>query len=200
MWPLWSQDSEIDCILKSIEWNRLIFALLIQIWESQEFLLSIWAVLVKSGLGLLDLETLKFAVSQEWIDKMSYFLHFFSNLGKLKDASIIFGWAWSNTGIALQITGLLNQVHLANDLMNWADWLNDFCILIVIKNVWFDSEFTLYLWHLNAGGPLQLCLARFFPPEFLGKFSFGQKQNMLNNNPFFFILKNFVIGFCWKPT
>ena len=133
--------------------------------------------------------------------KWAIFCFFFSNLGKLKDASIIIGWACSNTGIALYITGLLNQVHLANDLMNWADWLNDFCILIVIENVWFDGEFTLYLWHLNAGGPLQLYLARFFPPELLGKFSFGQKQqNMFKNNPFFFILKNFVIGFCWKCT
>ena len=35
-------------------------------------------------------------------------------------------------GKALEIMGLLNQVYPTNDLMNWADWLNDFCVPIVI--------------------------------------------------------------------
>ena len=35
-------------------------------------------------------------------------------------------------GDALKIVGLLNQVYLTNDLMNLADWLNNFCMLIVM--------------------------------------------------------------------
>ena len=34
---------------------------------------------------------------------------------------------------ALQSIGLLNLVYLTNDLMNWADWLNDICMLIVME-------------------------------------------------------------------
>ena len=36
-------------------------------------------------------------------------------------------------GEALEIMGLLNQVYLRNDLMNWAYWLNNFCVLIVME-------------------------------------------------------------------
>ena len=38
-------------------------------------------------------------------------------------------------GEALEIMGFLNQVYLTNDLMNWTDWVNDFCVLIVME--WF---------------------------------------------------------------
>ena len=48
-----------------------------------------WVVVVRIGCGLLDHETLKFAVYQDWIDEMSwFFLHFDTNLG----------WAWSKMG------------------------------------------------------------------------------------------------------
>ena len=36
-------------------------------------------------------------------------------------------------GEALEMMELLNQVYLTNDLINWADWLNDFCVLIVME-------------------------------------------------------------------
>ena len=32
----------------------------------------------------------------------------------------------------LKIMGPFNKVYLTNDLMNWANWLNDFCMLIEI--------------------------------------------------------------------
>ena len=38
--------------------------------------------------------------------------------------------------------------YLTNDLMDRADWLNDFCMMIVIKKFSFDHQSTLYLWHL----------------------------------------------------
>ena len=41
-------------------------------------------MLVRNGHGLLGLETPKSAVSQEWIDEMSWFFHADTNLGKLK--------------------------------------------------------------------------------------------------------------------
>ena len=31
-------------------------------------------------------------------------------------------------GEALEIIELLNQLYLTSDLMNWADWMNDFCV------------------------------------------------------------------------
>ena len=63
----------------------------------------------------------------------AHFLHGFTNLWKLKVTIIIIGWIWSKMGEALKIVGLLNQVYLTNDLINWADWLNDFCMLIVME-------------------------------------------------------------------
>ena len=36
-------------------------------------------------------------------------------------------------GKALWIMGLLNHLYLTNDLMNYADWLNDFCMLVVME-------------------------------------------------------------------
>ena len=78
-------------------------------------------VVVRNGHGLLVLGTLKSAVSQEWIDEIADFLHADSNLGKLKVTLIIIGWAWSKMSEALEIMGLLNQVYLTDDLVNWAD-------------------------------------------------------------------------------
>ena len=38
-------------------------------------------------------------------------------------------------GKALEIMGPLNRVYLTDDLMNWADWLNDLCVWLVME--WF---------------------------------------------------------------
>ena len=62
----------------------------------------------------------------KWAD----FLHADINLLKLKITLVIIGWVWSEMGKALR---LLNQVYLTNDLMNWTDQLNDFCMLIVME-------------------------------------------------------------------
>ena len=50
-------------------------------------------------------------------------------------------------GEVLKIVGLLNQAYLTNDLMNWADWLNDFGMLIVMEYYFFalnDAPYWLY--------------------------------------------------------
>ena len=36
-------------------------------------------------------------------------------------------------GEVLETMELLNQVYLTNDLINWADWLNGFFMLIVME-------------------------------------------------------------------
>ena len=87
----------------------------------------------KNGHGLLGLGTLKSAVLQKESVNWADFLHADTNLWKLKVTLIIIEWVWSKMSKALKIVGLLNQVHLTNDLMNWADWLNDFCMLIVME-------------------------------------------------------------------
>ena len=36
-------------------------------------------------------------------------------------------------GEVLETMELLNQLYLTSDLINWADWLNDFSMLIVME-------------------------------------------------------------------
>ena len=81
---------------------------------------------------------------------------------------------------------LLNQVYLANDLMNWSHWSSYFCMLIVM-------EFAFHLWHLNARGPMQYYLARVFRINSLW-------EKWSQNRIFIFILKNFLNYFCWKRS
>ena len=81
---------------------------------------------------------------------------------------------------------LLNQVYLANDLMNWSHWSSYFCMLMVM-------EFAFHLWHLNARGPMQYYLARVFRINSLW-------EKWSQNRIFFFILKNFLNYFCWKRS
>ena len=71
-------------------------------------------------------------------------LHADTNLWKLKVTLIIIGWVWSKMGEVLKIVGLLNQAYLLNGLMNWTDWLNDFCMLIVMEYYFFALNDALY--------------------------------------------------------
>ena len=87
--------------------------------------------------GLLGLGTLKSAVSQEWTDELGWFLLTDTNLWKLRVTLIIIGLVWSKMVEALKIVGFLNQVYLTNDLMYWADLLNDFSMLIVMEYYFF---------------------------------------------------------------
>ena len=40
-------------------------------------------------------------------------------------------------GKALLIMGLLSQVYITIDLMNWADWSNDLYMLVVVEGIIF---------------------------------------------------------------
>ena len=117
-------------------------------------------MVTKNERGLLGLRTLKSAVSQEWIDELGWFLACWYKFMKAKSYFNNYWVSVVKNGRGLKIVGLLNQVYLTNDLINWADWLNEFCMLIDSDGIIFYS--TLYLWHLNAGSPLQLYLARGF--------------------------------------
>ena len=50
-------------------------------------------MVVKNGHGLLGFGTLKSAVSQEWINEMSWFFACWCNFIKLKVTLIVIGWA-----------------------------------------------------------------------------------------------------------
>ena len=55
----------------------------------------------------------------------------------------------------LKIIGLFNEVYLTIDLMNWADWLNDFCMLIVMEYclVWqtiYSVTLRFKCWRITA--------------------------------------------------
>ena len=69
--------------------------------------------------------------------KWANFLHADTNIGKLKATLIIIWWVWSKMGKALLIMGLLSQVYITIDLMNWADWSNDLYMLVVVEGIIF---------------------------------------------------------------
>ena len=61
VWPVWSQDSKIDCISRMSWWNELIFCLLVQIQERESDFNEFWVNVVEIGCGHLVNETLKSA-------------------------------------------------------------------------------------------------------------------------------------------
>ena len=58
-----------------------------------------WVGVVKNGCGQSGYRTLKLTVSQECTDRVTKFLNAGTNSGKLKVASMIFGWAWLKMGM-----------------------------------------------------------------------------------------------------
>ena len=66
--------------------------------------------------------TLKSAVSQEWMDELSWFLDVHTYSGKLKITLIVIGWAWSNMGVGF---GLLAHGTLKSAVFQeWIDELS----------------------------------------------------------------------------
>ena len=100
-----------------------------------------WVAVVENGRGLLDHGTPKSALSQgseliEWTDFFACWYKF----RKANDNLVIIVWAWLKMGIKFTLYGTLRSgAFHTYDLINWADWLNNF---------WFDHESALYLWHL----------------------------------------------------
>ena len=112
-----------------------------------------------------------------------------TNIGKLK-VFLLDGHGQSQVG-------LINQGNLKSSVSpKWFDELSkliDFCWQWW-QMFWFDGQSTLYLWHLNPGGPLQLYLAWFF----LEKMPFREKEHhMLKNDflGFFYCFEKFCYWF-----
>ena len=116
-------------------------------------------VVIKNGSGLLGLGTQKSAVSQEWINELGSFVACWCKFMKTKS---YFNNYW--VGVVKNEQGLKDRGTLKPGTSH--KWFDELSRLIE----WFlhaDSNgiifcSTLYLWHLNAGGPLQLYLARVF--------------------------------------
>ena len=114
---------------------------------------------IKNGHGYLGLRTLKFTVSQEWIDELGLFFACWYKLMKVKSYFNNYCVRVVKNGQSLKDRGTLNPGISHN-------WFDELRRLIE----WFlhaDSNgiifyYSLYLWPLNAEGPLQLYLARAF--------------------------------------
>ena len=63
VWPVWSQDSKIDCISNMSRWNKLIFCMLVQIRKAKSWFNDFWVGMVKNGHCFLVRETIKYVVS-----------------------------------------------------------------------------------------------------------------------------------------
>ena len=116
-------------------------------------------VVMKNGCGLLGLGALKSAVTQEWIDELGWFC---ASWYKFMKGKSYFNNYW--VGVVKNEWGLKDHGTLKPGISH--KWFDELSRLIE----WFlhaDSDgitsySTLYLWDLNAGGPLQFYLARVF--------------------------------------
>ena len=145
-------------------------------------------VMIKNGLGLLDLGTRKSAVSHKWMDELGWF---FACWYKFMKAKSYFNNYW--VVVVKNGQGLKDHETLKPGIsQKWFDELSRLteCFLHAdIDGIIFFS--TLYLWHLNAGGPLQLYLVRVCRKNFLC-------AKMTTKRGFFVNFKNY--DFCWKCT
>ena len=102
-------------------------------------------------MGLFGLGTLKFALSQEWIDKMSwffcisYFDNYFDNwMGMVKNEQGLIDHGTLKSGVSQKWIDELSR------LIEWFLYVDsDGIISDLITNLLYQS--TLYLWYLSAG-------------------------------------------------
>ena len=146
--------------------------------KARSFFNNFWVVVAKNGYALLGLGTLKSGVSHEWNGEIIWF---FTCLYKFRKAESYFNNYWVDT---VKNGRGLDLIYLTNNLINWTDWMI-FASSLWSNSFWFHSQSTLYIWHLNAGRPLQI--------------PFGQKQqNMVKNDPkigFFAYIEKFYNWF-----
>ena len=122
-------------------------------------------------------------VSQEWIHEKGWFFAFWY---KFRKAKTYLNNYWM--GIVKNVRdlihhGLLSHVYLPNDLMNWAYWVNDFCMLIVMEQFlyWlpiYSVSLTSKYWGTTA----------VLSPFLKNDLKIG----------FFVVMKKFVIDFWWN--
>ena len=102
--------------------------------------------MVKNDCGQSGYKTLKLNVFQEWTVGINWFFHDATNSGKLKVASITFGYAWSFSSCDCKICCILR--------LNWRIELI-FCIMIVmqqflIRLISYSIYLTFKCWGLNV--------------------------------------------------
>ena len=73
MWSVLSQDSEIGCISRMNWWDELIFCMLVHLRKAKSYLNDFWVGIVRNRHSHLVLETLKSAVSKEWVHEFNWF-------------------------------------------------------------------------------------------------------------------------------
>ena len=116
-------------------------------------------VVIKNGHGLLGLGTLKSAVSYEWINELGWFFACWYKFMKAKTYFNNYCEGVFKNGQRLKDCGTLKP----GISHKWFDELSR-----LIEWFWHADSggirffSTLYLWHLNAGWPLQLYLAIVF--------------------------------------
>ena len=113
-------------------------------------------VVIKNEHGLLGLGTIKSAVSQEWINEFGWFFACWYKFRKAKSYINYWVGMFKNRG------GLIDHGTLKPGVSHkWFDELSRLTELFLHASRG-GIIFYLYLWHLNAGGPVQLYLARVF--------------------------------------
>ena len=90
-------------------------------------------VMIKNGCGHLGLRTLKSAVSQEWMYELGWFFACWYKFMKAKSYFNNYRLGVVKNGWVLKDCGTLSPGVSTNDSMNWADWLNDFCMMIMME-------------------------------------------------------------------
>ena len=82
-------------------------------------------------------------------------------------------------------------MYLTNDLINWADWLNDICLLRVMDIHWSYQNFAILGWHRLVGNHIVRC------------FKLKKLKNYMRYQVDFLLpLKlqkiSYYFGLCWK--
>ena len=145
------------------------------------------------GRGLLSFGTLKSAVSQEWIDELGWF---FASWYKFRKAKSYFNNYW--VGVVRDGQGLIDHGTLKPFVSH--KWFDELCRLIE----WFLDAgsdriifyCTQYLWHLSAGGPLQVVTGNLNKNWYcllvlLKRFWFGIHDEVLNSHDWSFCYNEF---------
>ena len=144
---------------KGINGINLILVCWQKFWKAKSYFNNFWMLVIKNGCGLLGLGALKSAVSQEWFDGLGWF---FACWYKFMKAKSYFNNYW--VGVVKNGWDLKDRGSLKPGIsQKWFDELSRLIEWFLHANsdgIIFCS--TLYLWHLNAWGPLQVYLARVF--------------------------------------
>ena len=114
-------------------------------------------VVIKNGHGLLGLGTLISAVFQEWIDELGWFFACWYRFTKAKSYFNNYWMGVVKNGRDFKDRGILKP-GISHKWFDELSRLIEWFLHADSDGIIFCS--TLYRWHLNDGGPLQLYLAR----------------------------------------